>query len=353
MPEIFGLAVSILLGPIIVFVIVLVCITLLKAVALKFGLIDAPGGRKRHAEPTPVVGGLAIYIGLMLSVLSSVSEISWSQICFLTSITIVVFVGALDDVFGLSIWARLSSQVVACLLVIGGSDVWIKTLGFGLFGDLPVWVGIGITVFSVVGLTNSINMIDGIDGLAAAQVLAMISCLSVCLYLLHGFVPNLYWLIIFCSAVLAFLLVNLAVLSSGPVFLGDAGSLLLGFISAWIVIYYTQGRDPLLHPLLGVWLVVVPVIDTVIVIGLRLYHRKSPFSSDRTHLHLLLVDLGIQHRVVLTLIICFSVGLTLGGASISHFLGLKAGLLGLAFCFLGIVIVRYYLSRLNQASAIH
>ena len=279
----------------------LVFILVLTPFAERLRLLDHPDHRKRHQNPVPMVGGLAIYLVILsaMMVLDPPQKLSWLML----SVSILVAVGALDDAFGLGVRTRFASQILAALVMIAGGSFWIRSLGVDLWGldAVAVWLGIPITIFAVVGLTNGFNMVDGIDGLAAGHMLVGLGSVGLTLYFTRGQVHQLEWLLILMSAVFAFWLVNLSLTPLKRVFLGDAGSLLLGFVMAWTLIYYTQKPVALMHPVAALWCVTIPVFDTLVVIARRIKNKRSPFSPDRNHFHHLFVDMGIKPGMALAL----------------------------------------------------
>lgn len=278
-------------------------ILVLTPFAERFRLLDRPDHRKRHHTPVPMVGGLALYLVILsaMMILDPPPKLSWLML----SVSILVAVGALDDAFGLGVRVRFASQILATSIMIAGGSFWIGSFGFELWGlDAVVgWLGIPITIFAVVGLTNGFNMVDGIDGLASGHMLVGLGSICLTLYLTRGQVYQLEWFVTLMSAVFAFWLVNLSLTPLKRVFLGDAGSLLLGFVMAWTLIYYTQEPVALMHPVAALWCVTIPVFDTLVVISRRIKNRRSPFSPDRNHLHHLLVDMGMKPGAVLGLIL--------------------------------------------------
>ena len=216
-----------------------VLILVLTPFASKMRLLDFPDHRKRHREPTPMVGGIAIYLVLMavLLVVSPPAKLAW----MMASATVLVVIGFLDDVFDLGWRTRIAAQFGATCLMIFGSGLYIETLGFNVWGlDQLGWFGIGLTIFAVLCLTNGFNMLDGVDGLASGHVLVVIGSLAVVQLLNHGTLVQPLWLSVLAAVVFAFWLVNMSLTPLKKVFLGDAGSLLLGFVVCWLLVYYSQ-----------------------------------------------------------------------------------------------------------------
>jgi len=313
----------------------LVFILVLTPFAERLRLIDEPDHRKRHGASVPMVGGIAIYLVILsaMMVLDPPQKLSWLML----SVSVMVAVGALDDAFGLGVKTRFAAQVLASVLMVAGGGFWIQSLGFEFvgLGSIAPWLGIVFTVFAVVGLTNGFNMVDGIDGLASGHMLIGLATVGLTLFGVHGNVHQIEWLVVLFSTVFAFWLVNLSLTPLKRVFLGDAGSLLLGFIMAWTLIYYTQKPVALLHPMVALWCVTIPVFDTVVIIARRLKNKRSPFAPDRNHLHHLLVDLGIQPRVTLALILVISISLNAFGVWITYAISPVASLVAYGILLIG------------------
>lgn len=292
--------------PIFVGIAVILFILVLTPFAERIRLLDVPDHRKRHGVPVPLVGGLAIYLVLLSSALILEPPLSLCWLIFST--TLLVLTGLLDDAVGLGVRTRFAAEVLASGLMLMGSGFWIQSVGINLWGlnSLPTWLGVGLTLFAVVGLTNGFNMVDGIDGLASGHMMVGLISLAIALIWVFGAHPRLLWLAILISAVFAFWLVNLSLIPVKKVFLGDAGSLMLGFVMAWTLIFYTQHPVSLLNPVIALWCVTIPVYDTLVVIARRLKNRRSPFSPDRNHLHHILIDSGMSSRRVLGLILLMS-----------------------------------------------
>ena len=312
-----------------------VVILVLTPFAERLRLLDQPDHRKCHQSPVPMVGGLAIYLVILsaMIVVDPPDKLSWLML----SVSILVAVGALDDAFGLGVKVRFASQVLAAVIMIAGGSFWIRSFGVDLWGlDSNVaWFGIPITVFAVVGLTNGFNMVDGIDGMASGHMLIGLGSVSLTLYLTQGQVHQLEWLMLLMSAVFAFWLVNLSLTPLKRVFLGDAGSLFLGFVMAWTLIYYTQKPIALMHPVAALWCVTIPVFDTLVVIARRIKNKRSPFSSDRNHFHHLFVDMGMNPDVALALILGLAIVVNAFGVWMTYAVSPLASLIAYGLLLIG------------------
>ena len=309
----------------------LVLIAVLSPLAEKLGLLDFPDDRKRHGEPVPMVGGISIYLVLLAAALTFPlpSKVSW----LLASVTLIVIIGFLDDIYGLGVRLRIGSQILAAMVMVIGSDVWLVDLGFIQLSENLWALGIALTVFSVVGLVNAFNMSDGIDGLSSGYALVAVGGIVFAQWLTGGF-RYLEWLSVFGASVFAFWLVNMSLTPLKRVFLGDSGSMLLGFVIAWILIEFSQSGVASINPMAALWVVAFPVIDTVSVIISRLHRRQSPFRADRHHLHHVLVDSGKSPRASLWILLSSALFFAALGILITYALGAVASL----FAFLVLVI---------------
>ena len=282
----------------------------LRAVAPYVGLGDNPDGlRKRHEGSVPLVGGIAIYLGFVSSMmaLTPVFEgLPW----LMAGGLLLVGVGARDDCCPISAEWRLATHIAAALLAIYGADVRLYDLGNLSVGGgvLPLDVlSVPFTVLTMVGIINAINLSDGVDGLAGTLTVLTLLALIV-MASLAGRYELFQISICLASAMTAFLLFNLpgARRRSGRVFLGDAGSTLLGYLLACLLIASSQGDNRVFAPTIALWLVALPLGDTIAVGARRLASGRSPFHADRTHLHHLALSAGLSQRQTLFLLSAMS-----------------------------------------------
>jgi UDP-GlcNAc:undecaprenyl-phosphate GlcNAc-1-phosphate transferase len=240
---------------------------------------------------------------------------------------LLVLLGALDDKYGLRVGVRVAVQVVAVLVVIGATGVHVHSLGVLHGYELTLgWLGIPFTVFAVIGLINAFNLMDGIDGLAGC--LALVSAGAVAL-LAQSYVPAPLTVIVFllAAALYPFLLSNLGLLGKrAKVFLGDAGSVVLGYVIAWTLIALSQDVPRRISPGLVLWCVALPVMDTLAVMYRRLKRGVSAFTPDRTHIHHLLMNAGWGPRRTLICLVAFAAVLPFVGVVIHAWLGAIANL---------------------------
>ncbi|MGQ0593122.1 MAG: hypothetical protein ACT4QB_10865 [Gammaproteobacteria bacterium] len=284
-------------------------IVTLKAFAPRLGLVDNPVGRKRHEGSVPLVGGIAIYLGFVSS-MTALTPVFVGLPWLMAGGLLLVVVGVRDGYCSISVEGRLVAQIAAALLAIYGADVRLYDLGNVSLGGgvLPLGVlSVPFTVFTMLGIINAINLSDGTDGLAGTLTVLTLLALIV-MTSLAGRYELFPISICLASAVTAFLLFNLpgARRRRGRVFLGDAGSTLLGYLLACLLISSSQGDNRLFAPIIALWLVALPLGDTIAVAARRLASGRSPFHADRTHLHHLALSAGLSQGETLFLLSAMS-----------------------------------------------
>ncbi len=297
-------------------------IAVLGRFAAPLGLLDHPTDRKHHVGSVPLVGGLAIFLGVLAGALSYGRFHDFATLLLGTS-ALLVLLGALDDRFNLSVRIRLLVQTIAILTVIASSGVYIHSLGhlFGHEVELG-WGGIPLTLVAVIGLLNAFNMMDGIDGLAGGLALVAIAALVT----FAGATPlrgTLVLMALLAVATLPYLAANLG-LAGRKVFMGDAGSMVLGYLLAWTLIRLSQQPGSHLSPVDVLWCVAVPVLDTFAVMYRRLRQGQSPFKPDRGHIHHILLRAGLSPRATLLVLIALAGCIAFVG-TVARSLGTGAG----------------------------
>lgn len=303
------------------FACVAVLIIMLAPLARRVGLVDRPGGRKRHAHPTPVIGGLAIALGTMIPALF-LSSVGMPIIGLGVAATILLVVGVVDDIYDIRWYWRILAQVAAafCIIFIGGVKVQYIGPAFGLGQAALGELAIPFTVLATVGLINALNMADGVDGLAGSMVFCtLVMLVGAAVYAGNGELTN--GLVVMAGAVAGFLAFNLRFpgRKRAEVFLGNSGSAYLGLVIAWAVFRLTQNPGHPVSPVLAPFLIAPPVIDCLVLMARRLLQGRSPFWADRTHMHHIMMEGGFSVTgVVMTLsAISLTLGLTAGLALIA------------------------------------
>ena len=267
---------------------------LLQPVARRLNLLDHPAGRKDHLAATPVTGGLAILIGCVVSFFA-VQTSSYSILAFCGAGLLLVIVGVYDDLHDIRWYWRILAQAVAALIIIYGGGVRVEQIGpvFGL-GEMSLgWLSVPFTVFATIGIVNAMNMIDGADGLAGLLGLAALAMLAAAsIYAGNTFLAER--VSVLCGALAGFLAWNIRLpwRPRAKVFLGNAGSALLGLVIAWVAFRLTQNPGHPVNPVLALWLLPIPVMDCLVLIVRRLQEGRSPFSAGRDHIHHFMQEAG-------------------------------------------------------------
>ena len=294
--------------------------------ARKVGLIDRPGGRKKHDGRAALIGGLVIVpVFALMSLVAGIHSLM-PLLPLLGGMFFLLIMGAIDDKFGIHPWARFVIQIwVACYVVIFcGAE--LENLGnlYG-FGDVHLgWFGQAFSVTCLVLLMNAINMLDGVDGLAGGFFIVALGWLMLAAYDANFIVP-LWAMVFLLIPVLGFLIFNARhpFRERAAVFLGDAGSLSLAIILGWFAIKMAQVNEPVnvLSPVVIIWIMTVPIMDTFAIFFTRMKQKRSPFEADRLHAHYKIIDSGRTPNQ--TTLIILAVALVTGG--IGYF-GIRAGI---------------------------
>lgn len=304
------------------FVTCFLAIMALRPIAVAVNLIDRPGGRKTHHGAVPVVGGLAMFIAMVLGV-GLLSIPGNATAAFLAACAILVTVGLIDDRFDLSPWTRLPGQIAAAVVLIAGSGTTITTLG-NLFGTGPITlsghISTAFTIFVIIGAINAFNMLDGLDGLAGTVALASLIAIA-------GFAAGagssnpLAISLVMIGAVGAFLVFNVPLRSEGMAqcFMGDAGSTLLGFSVAWLFIQLSQGSASPITPAMTLWFVALPLFELVWSTIRRVIRGVSPFKADTDHFHHMLLKGGFDTRGAFAVLTALTAALAGVGLECQHY----------------------------------
>lgn len=290
----------------------MIMVPYLQRWAIDTGAVDIPDERKVHKRAIPRIGGVAICMAWLFSLLVYV-DMAREVRGILAGSLIIFFTGFIDDLYGLSPKKKFIGQIIACIITITVGHISIHSLG-DLFGAGPLVVPelltVPFTILAVVGIVNAFNLMDGLDGLAGG-----ISTIALTALLILGYLTGNYLLISLCAAllggVLGFLKYNIY---PARIFMGDTGSLLVGFVIAFLTILLTQSPGATIQPLVPVLILGLPIADTIRVMGSRMLKKKSPFSPDKTHVHHHILDLGLDHRR--TVVSIYGISLLLAGFAI-------------------------------------
>lgn len=270
---------------------------LMRKVAKKIGLVDKPNARKLHSGAIPLVGGISICISLLYFLFNNTNLLPHTPL-YAASILILVNVGALDDKFDLSFKLRFAVQagLSVAMMIIGGIE--LNTIGDVLgTGDIITlgWFGYFVTILAVVGAINAFNMVDGIDGLLGGLSIVTFGGLGI--MLAHDGQQNLaYICLVMVVTIIPYILLNLGAFGRRrKVFMGDAGSMLIGFTVIWLLLLSSQnGTAPPLRPVTALWLIAVPLMDMAAIMIRRVRRGDSPFKPDREHLHHIFQRIGLS-----------------------------------------------------------
>jgi len=268
----------------------------LRRPAQRFGLLDHAGGRKRHGDSIPLTGGISLTLGFVAALFFSSQVLVHFAVLFV-AMALLFAVGLLDDLGEVSPSGKLIVQVLAALFMTSWANHFLVDLG-DLFDrgpfELHNW-GIPLTVFATVAVTNGFNMLDGIDGLAGGLAFCVLGVFAAFSYLLGDLVAFKF-LVVLLGALAGFLLFNLPHPWRGRrrTFMGDTGSLILGFVVAWFSIDLTQRPGVHVPPVVMLWVVGVVLLDLFTVTVRRVIRRRDPALPDRGHIHHLLLRRGLS-----------------------------------------------------------
>ena len=290
------------------FCVACLAIASLRPIAANIGLVDKPDARKRHLGHVPLIGGIAIYFTMLVGSQLFIQESQLLNL-YLISCSFMVLIGALDDFYDISAKARLVAQLLIASILVMGAGHALNSMG-NLFGLGEVNLGffaIPVTLLAVATAINAFNMTDGIDGLVG--VLGIVTFSSLCVLFYWNDNSDLFIIsAIFVSALSAFLLFNLGGLRRifGKIFMGDAGSMMIGLSVIWLLVLGTQAGDNSFRPVTALWIIAVPLMDMFAVMHRRVRKGKSPLSADRDHLHHIFMRFGFSSGQSLCLIGCIS-----------------------------------------------
>jgi len=307
--------------------------------AYKFNLLDFPNERKKHEVPIPLIGGVYFYIVLCLSI----AFFNYPQLINLIIIysSIIVFMGFLDDFYDLQVPLRFIIMIFASYLLID-QGLNVQSLGY-FFNSYNVYLGAFsfiFTIICVVGLINSFNFLDGADGILITQAIISFILLIIFVNLSGNGFQNVEFISTLLIILIIMLIFNLGLIKNNKFFLGDSGSMSIGFIISFILIYYSQIENLLLHNSLVIWVVALPLFDFFSTVFRRVNKNKNPFAPDRTHIQHILLSIFKNKYIVLTIIFFLSFFIGIIGFFIVFLLGPFIGILS----FLILILVYIYFS---------
>jgi len=287
------------------FIITYFAIPAIIRVARMKHLFDEPEDRSSHTTKVPTLGGVSIFAAFIITI-SLYAKESYVDFDLLNaSMVILFFFGIKDDILMISPLKKLGAQVVSALMISIGSDVRIPQL-FDILGftEIPYWLSIVITVFVIIIIINSFNLIDGVDGLSASAAIFSSGVFGWWFYS-NGYLSMTLVSFTLIGSLLAFLRFNFS--TKNKIFMGDTGSMIVGFIVAIQAIEFINFNSGILingskglitAPVLAISILILPLLDTLRVFTIRILNRKSPFTADRNHIHHRLEDLGLSHAKI-------------------------------------------------------
>jgi len=285
--------------------------TIVKVARLK-QLVDIPNGRTSHKGMVPSLGGFAIFVAISIGLLAFVNfQASPSVQYLLVGLLIIFFLGLKDDILVLDPYKKLLGQIAAAALVVFIGGVQFTSLhGFLGIHEIPAMVGAPLSIFVIIVITNSFNLIDGIDGLASGVGILISLLLGIWFYYIGQHQLALIALA-FTGAYIGFFYFNISK-GNNKIFMGDTGSLILGFTLAFLIIHFNelnlvpQKMNVASAPAVSFGIFIVPLFDTARVFLLRVIRSKSPFNPDKQHVHHRLLHIFNSHLKTTATIIGFN-----------------------------------------------
>jgi len=335
---------DILLTASVAFIITFLAIPVVLQIAEHKKLYDIPDERKVHTKAIASLGGVGIFGGFLLASLLSIQGYLNPEFqYFFAAAMVIFFLGLRDDIMILSATKKFIGQIIAASILIHLGGIRLDSM-YGLFGfeQVPEGFGLAVSYLTIIVVINSFNLIDGIDGLAAS-----LGILSTTVFGTYFFIVDhqAYALLSFSMAgsLVAFMIFNH---HPAKIFMGDSGSLMIGLINSILVIKFINVASapfvtvPVASAVaIGFSILIVPLLDTLRVFGIRILNGRSPFTPDRNHVHHLLLDRGLSHSAVTYTCVAINIGFILL-AWLGRSLGpnyLLLSLLTIAFTGLGLL----------------
>ncbi|MBK8502752.1 MAG: undecaprenyl/decaprenyl-phosphate alpha-N-acetylglucosaminyl 1-phosphate transferase [Saprospiraceae bacterium] len=282
-------------------------------IAVKKNLVDLPDERRAHTTPTPSLGGIGIFAGVIFSIVMWTPFHVFGDLQYLLCSFIIVFlVGAKDDILPMAPWKKLAGEILAAAILVLKSNVKLTSL-YGILGvyDIPDIVSIPFSIFVIMVIINAFNLIDGINGLSGS-ISTLIALVLGTWFFLIGHVELAVVAFALAGSTIAFLKYNF---TPAKIFMGDTGALLVGLICAILTIQFIEIHKTLDEsvyalkavPAVAIGILILPLFDTLRVFITRILNGKSPLTADRNHIHHLLIDCGLSHMQATSVLVVTNV----------------------------------------------
>jgi len=314
----------------------------MRWIALKYGIVDQPGHRKVHRKPIAYLGGVAIFLGFFVSMVMFGTDSQVTTI--LIGALAVVVLGVIDDIYMMPATIKLGGQIaIAVGTYMGGVSISYLTHPFGGIVQMG-WLEFPITVLWIVSMMNTVNLIDGLDGLAGG--VSAISAMAVTIIAVQtGQWPAAVLSVAMVGAALGFLKYNFAPAS---IFMGDAGSMFLGYVLAAVTIIGVLKSVFTISVAVPIIALAIPIFDTAFAIVRRLRNGQPVFSPDKEHFHHQLLAAGLSAKQAVILIYTASFLLGLAAIALGFFEGISAIIFLIVTAVIMIGTVRYFRYRVSR-----
>ena len=354
---------KLVLGMMFSFALTFFSIPTIVKISRRKNLMDEPGTRSSHLRKIPNLGGIAIFYSLAVCASIFAFELFELYKFLFASLVILLYIGVMDDIVVMRAYKKLLAQIMVTALMVLGSDVRIRSF-FGVFGiyELSYTFSVIFSMFTFIVLINAFNLIDGIDGLSGGYSIICSALFGISYFRLGEYnYPLVVLSAVIIGSVIGFLYYNLSHYRNNKVFMGDTGSMILGFLLAFTAIcfidifidkqlpevprYYLQTA-----PAVTVAILILPILDTLNVVMIRLFKGESIFAADKNHIHHSLLDLGLTHRRSSVYILCYYLLVVAVAYFYRHINVNYLLLLVLTLGFIGAYIPRFILYTRNKTN---
>lgn len=321
-------------------------------VAKKKGLVDLPDERKSHSGSIPPLGGIAIFAGVLFSIILWTPFNYFGDLQYVICAMIIIFlIGAKDDIDPISPSKKFGGQLFAAFILVFKANIKLTSL-YGIFGiyDIPFWGSMLLSIFTILVIINAFNLIDGINGLSSSLSILISVTLGTWFFLTDQIELALVAFALAGSS-LAFLKYNI---TPAKIFMGDTGAMLIGILCAGMAIKFIElhrelGSSPYAFdsaPAVAIGILILPLFDTLRVFSLRIMQGKSPFYPDRSHVHHILIDNGFSHMQATSILMVINVVFIFAVVRLQQFGNLTSLIIILAMAILTVTGLRFL--KVNQ-----